>query len=191
MFWTLEGPFSNKSVWLFPEQHIPPALQQQSSLAFLISALLRPGWWWCSVTQSCPTLGDTMDCSTPGFPVLRHLPEFAQTHVHCIGEAIQPSHPLSSPSPPTFNLSQHQDLFQWVSQLHQVAKSTGDSPSASVLPMNIQGWFLLGLTGLISLLSKGLSRVFSSTTVWKHRFFGTQPSLCSNSHIHTWLLEKP
>ena len=64
------------------------------------------------------------------------------------------------------------------------------SASTSVLPVNIQGWFLLGLTGLISLLSKGLSRVFSSTTIWKHRFFDTQPSLWSNSHIHTWLLEK-
>ena len=62
--------------------------------------------------------------------------------------------------------------------------------SASVLPMYIQGWFLLGLTDLISLPSKGLSRVFSSTTVWKHQFFGTQPSLWSNSHIHTWLLER-
>ena len=65
------------------------------------------------------------------------------------------------------------------------------SASASALPMNIQDWFPLGLTGLISLQSKGLSRVFSSTTIWKHQFFGTQPSLCSNSHIHTWLLEKP
>ena len=63
--------------------------------------------------------------------------------------------------------------------------------SASVLPMNIEGWFLLGLTGLISLLSKGLSSIFSSTTVWKHHFFGAQPSLWSNSHICKWLLEKP
>ena len=63
--------------------------------------------------------------------------------------------------------------------------------SASVLPVNIQGWFPLGLTGLISLLSKGLSRVFSNTTVWKHHFFGAQPSLWSNSHICTWLLERP
>ena len=62
------------------------------------------------------------------------------------------------------------------------------SASASIPPMNIQGWFPLGLTGLISLLSKGLSRVFSSTTVWRHQFFDTQPSLWSNSHIHTWLL---
>ena len=70
-------------------------------------------------------------------------------------------------------------------------QSIGVSASASVLPMNIQSWFLLGWTGLISLLSKGLSRVFSSTTVWKHQFFGVQPSLWSKSHIHTWLLEKP
>ena len=70
-------------------------------------------------------------------------------------------------------------------------QSIGASASASVLPMNIQGWFLLGLTGLIYLLSKGLSRIFSSTTVQKHQFFGTQPSLWSNSHIRIWLLEKP
>ena len=69
-------------------------------------------------------------------------------------------------------------------------QSIGASASASVLPMNIQGWFPLGLTGLISLLSKGLSRVFSNTPVWKHWFFSTQPSLWSNYHIHTWLLEK-
>ena len=65
-----------------------------------------------SVTQSCPTLCDPMDCSTPGFPVHHQLPELAQTHVHWVSEAIQPSHPLSSPSPPAFHLSQHQGLFQ-------------------------------------------------------------------------------
>ena len=70
-------------------------------------------------------------------------------------------------------------------------QSVGTSASASVLPMNIQVWFPLGLTGLISLLSKGFSRVFSSTTVWMHQFFGAQPFLLSSSHIHTWLLEKP
>ena len=69
-------------------------------------------------------------------------------------------------------------------------QSDGASPSASVLPMNIQGWFPLGLTCSISLQSKGLSRVFSSTTVWKHQLCGSQPSLWANSHIHTWLLEK-
>ena len=98
--------------------------------------------------------------------------------------------PLSFPSPHTFNLSQHQGLFQWVGSLHQ-AQSIGASASVSVVPMNIQGWFPLRFTGLISLQSKGLSRVFSSTTIWKHQFFGAQSSLQSNSYIHTWLLEKP
>ena len=122
-----------------------------------------------------------MDCSTPGFPVHHQLPQLAQTHVHRVSDNIQPSHPLSSPSPPTFNPSQHQGLLQWV----------GASISVSVLPMNIQDWFPLGLSGLISLQSKGLSRVFSNTTVWKHQFFSAQPSLWSNCHIRTWLLEKP
>ena len=66
---------------------------------------------WCSVTQLCLTLCDPMDCSASGFPVLHHLLELAQTHVHLIGDAIQPSHPLSSPSPPAFNPSQHEGLF--------------------------------------------------------------------------------
>ena len=76
----------------------------------------------CSVTQSCPTLCDHMDCSTPGFPILHSLPEFAQTYVHWVSDAIQPSHPLSPPSPPAFNLSQHQGLFQWAGSWHQQAK---------------------------------------------------------------------
>ena len=75
-----------------------------------------------SVTQSCLTLCDPMNCSTPGLPVQHQLLEFTQTHVHWVGDAIQPSYPLSSPSPPALNLSQHQGLFQWVSSLHQVAK---------------------------------------------------------------------
>ena len=143
-----------------------------------------------SVTQSCLTLCYPTDYSTPGFPVFHQLLEFTQTHVHCIGEAIQPCHPLSSPSPPAFNLSQHQGLFKWISSSHQVAKLLV-SASATVLPVNIQGCFPLGWTGLISLQSKGLSRLFSNTTVQKHQFFSIQLSLQSNSHIHTWLLEKP
>ena len=75
-----------------------------------------------SVTQSCPTLCDPMNRSTPGLPVHHQLPEFSQTHVHWVGEAIQPSHALSSPSPPSLNLSQHQGLFKWVSSSHEVAK---------------------------------------------------------------------
>ena len=101
------------------------------------------------------------------------------------------SHPLSSPSPPSFNLSQHQGLFQWVSYSHQVAKVLGVLASVSVLPVNIQDWSPLERTGWISLQSKGLSRVFSNITVQKQQFFGTQLSLQSNSHIHRWLLEKP
>ena len=128
-----------------------------------------------------------MDCSVPGFPVLHYFREFAQTHVHWVGDAIQPSHPLLSPSPPAVNLSQHQGVLQWVSSSASGGKSIG--VSASVLPMNIQGWFPLGLTGLISLLSQGLSRAFSSTTIQNHQFFSIQPSFWSNSHIHTWLLE--
>ena len=75
-----------------------------------------------SVTQSCPTLGNPMNCSTPGLQVPHQLPEFTQTHVHRVGDATQPSHPLSSPSPPAPNPSQHQSLFQWVNSSHEVAK---------------------------------------------------------------------
>ena len=80
------------------------------------------GSQFSSVTQSCLTLCNPMDCSTPGLPVHHQLPESTQTHVHWVGDAIQPSHPLFSPSPPAFDLSQHQGLFKWVSSLHQVTK---------------------------------------------------------------------
>ena len=130
-----------------------------------------------SVAQSCPTLCDPMNRSTPGLLVHHQLPELTQTHIHQVSDAIQPSHPLSSPSPPAFNLSQHQGLFKWVSSLHQVAKVLGVSASISVLPMNTQDWSPLGWTGWISLQSKGLSRVFSNTTVQKHQFFSAQLSL--------------
>ena len=116
------------------------------------------------VIQLCPTLCDPMDCNMPGFPVLHYLPMFAKTQVHWVSDIIQISHP----SPPALNLSQHQSLFQGVSSLHQVAKELEIQLSAPVLPMNIQGWLSLGLTGLISLLSKGLPRVFSSTTIKRH-----------------------
>ena len=135
----------------------------------------------CSVTQSCPAPCDPMDCSTPGLPVHHQLPELAQTHVHWVGDAIQPSHPLLSPSPPTFSLSQHQGLFQWVDSSHQVAKSMGASASTSVLPMNIQGWFPLGLTGLLSLQSKGLKNLLQhhsskALVLWHSAFFMVQLS---------------
>ena len=132
---------------------------------------------------SCVRLSDSMDCSMPGLPVHHQPLELAQTHVHRVGYAIQPSHPLSSPSPPAFNLSQHQGLFQWVSSSPSGGQSIG--ALASVLPMNIKHWFHLGLIGLISLLSKGLSRVFPNTTVQKHQFFGTQLSYTLGWKIRT------
>ena len=143
-----------------------------------------------SVAQSCPTLCDPMNCSTPGLPVHHQLPEFTQTHVHRVSDAIQPSHPLPSPSPLAPNSSQHQSFP--ISQLFASGgQSTGASALASFLPKKSQGWSPLGWTGWISLQSKGLSRVFSNTTVQKHQFFSTQLSSLSNSHIHTWPLEKP
>ena len=137
----------------------------------------------CLVAQSCPTLCNPMDCSSPGFPVHHQLSELAQTHVHRVGDAVQPTHPLPSPSPPAFNLSQHQDLFQWVSSSHQVAKDWRFNFSIS--PSN-------EYLGLISFKIDWLDlQVFSNTTVQKRQLFGTQLSFWFNSHIHTWLLEKP
>ena len=85
-------------------------------------SLWIPSVQFSSVAQSCPTLCDPMNCSMPGLPVHHQLPEFTQTHVHRVGDAIHPSHPLSSPSPPVPNPSQHQSLFQWVNSSHEVAK---------------------------------------------------------------------
>ena len=159
--------------------------------AFLVQLLKATQWTaqvhFSSVNQSRPTLCNPMDCSTPGLPVHHQLLEFTQTHIHWVGDAISSSVipfsscPQSFPASGSFQMSQ---FFTWGGQSIEV------SASVSVLPVNIQGWFPLGLTGLISLQSKGLSRVFSSTTVWRHQFI-IHPSLWSNSRIHTWLLEKP
>ena len=132
----------------------------------------------------------SMDCSISGFPVLRHLMKHAQTHVHWVSDVIQPSHPLLSPSPPSFNLSQHQGFFQWVHSASGDQSIRDSASAASIVPVNIQDWFPLGLTGLISLQSKRLSSVFSNTTVQKHSFFTTQLSLQFDSHRCTWLLER-
>ena len=161
----------------------------------------RRGWKECktlnkllssvqSVAQSCPTLCDSMNCSTPGLPVHHQPPGFTQTHIHWVSDAIQPSHPLLSPSPPAPNPSQQESfpmsqLFTWGGQ------RTGVSASASFPPKKSQGWSPSEWTGWISLQTKGLSRVFSNTRVQKHQFFGAQLSSQSNSHIHTWPLEKP
>ena len=143
-----------------------------------------------SVAQSYPTLRNPMNHSTLGLPVHHQNSEFTQTHAHRIGDAIQPSHHLSSPSPllpipPSIRSFPMSQLFAWGGQ------GIGVSASTSVLPMNTQDWSPSGWTGWISMQPKGLSRVFSNTTVQKHQFFGTQLSSQSSFHIHTWPLEKP
>ena len=139
---------------------------------------------------SCVWLFETHGLQHTRLPCLHCLPELAQTHVHWVRDAIQPSHPLPSLSPPTFDLSLNHGFFlmRWLFALG--GQSIGVSASASVFPMNIQGWFPSRLTHLISLQSMGLSRVFSNTTIHR-QFFGTQLSLWSNSYTHTRLLEKP
>ena len=145
----------------------------------------------------------SMDCSTPGLLIPHCLSEFAQTHVHQASDAIQSAYSLSPSSSFAFNLSQHQVFpMNWL--FTSGGQSIGALASTSVLPRNIQNRLHLGWTGWISLPSKGLSwvswrlqdswrllRVFSNATVQKHQFFGIQPSLWSNSHIHAWLMEKP
>ena len=112
----------------------------------------------CSVTKLCLNLCEPVDSGTLAFSViLHHFPGFAQIHICWISNAIQPSHPLSSPSP-AFNLSQHHDLFQWDSSLNQVPKVLELKHQS--FQWIIQGWFPLGLTGFISLLSRWLSKVF-------------------------------
>ena len=116
------------------------------------------------------------------------LPEFTQTHVHWVSDAIQPSHPLSSPSPPAPSPFQHQSLSSESTLCMRWPKYW--SFSFSIIPSKeIPGLISSEWTGWISLQSKGLSRVFSNTTVQKHQFFGAQLSSESNSHVHTWLLE--
>ena len=163
---------------------------QTATVPSKFRAIFRGYSCCCSVAQSCPTLCHPMNCSTPGLPVHHQLPELTQTHVHWVGNAIQPSHPLSSPSLPAFNLSQHQGLpMSWL--FSSGGQSIGVSALASVLPMNSQDWFSLGWTGWMSLQSSGLSRVFSNTTVQKHQSFGAQLSLWSNSNICPLLKQKP
>ena len=158
----------------------------------LVFLLMASNHQFSSVTQSCLTLCDPVDCSTPGFPVYHQLPELAKTHVHSISDAIQPSHPLSSPSP-TFNLSQHQGLFQWVSSSHQVAKvlefSFSISPSneySRLISFRVDWFDLLAGQGTIKSLlhsskfhsanSSALSFLYSPTLTsthdsWKNHSF--------------------
>jgi len=143
-----------------------------------------------SVAQSCLTLCDPMNCSTPGLPGNHQLLEFTQTHPSsqwchpAISSSVVPfsSSPQSLPASESFPMSQ---IFAWGGQ------SIGVSALASFLPKYTHGWSPSEWTGWISLQSKGLSRLFSNTTVQKRQFFGAQPSSQSNSHIHTWPQEKP
>ena len=120
--------------------------------------------------QFCLILCEPMDYSTPAPPSLT-ISQFAQIHVHCIGDAIQPSHPLMPSSPSALNLSQHWWLFQWVGCSHQMTKILELQLQHQSFQWVFKYWFPLRLTGLISLLSKGLSGIFSSSTVRRHQFF--------------------
>ena len=136
-----------------------------------------------SVVPSCLTLCHTTNRSTPGLPVHHQLPEFTQTHVHRVSDAIQSSHPLSSPSPPAPNPSQHQSLFQ--STVHMRWPKYW-SFSFSIIPSKEHpGLISFKMDWLDLLAVQGLSRVFSNTTVQKHEFFSAQLSSQSNPHIHT------
>ena len=139
------------------------------------------------VTQLCPTLCDPMDCSTPCFPVYQQLPEFTQTRVHWVSKITQPPHPLLSPSPPAFNLSQHQGLFKWFCSLNQVAKvwsfSFNVSPSneySGLISFRMEWLDLLAVQGTLkSLLQHHSSKAsILPWSAWLH----------SKSHIHTcWI----
>ena len=133
----------------------------------------------CLVAKSCPTLCNPIGCNTPGLPVLHCILEFDWTHVLWVSDAIQPSLLLLSLSPPTFNLSQHQDLFQWFGSLHQVAQ---------VLELQRQSFS--EYSGLISFLSKGLLRAFSSTTIQRHQFFGTPAFFMVQLSQPYWWIER-
>ena len=136
------------------------------------------------VAKSHPTLCNFINCSTPGFSVLRYFLEFAQTHIHWFSNTIQSTHSVASfcSCPQSFPASGSFPM-NWL--FLSGGQSFGALVSASVLPMSIQGWFPLGWTGWISLLSKGLSRIFSKTTAPNHQFFSAQPSLEKATATHS------
>ena len=156
------------------------------------ASLDKSGVWvrvqFSSVIQLCLTLCDPMVCSTPGFPVHHQLPEPTQTHVQWCYPTISSSVVPFSSCLQSFPASRSFPVSWFFTSGGQ---SIGVSSSTSVFPVNTQDWSPLGWTGWISLQSKGLSRVFSNTTVHKHQLFCAQLSLYSNSHIHSWQLENP
>ena len=185
LFWIfLSLPSAENSVFIYARKHKylqVDFFKKKSkclgkySLYSLLWHLKAGSVQFSSVTQSCLTLCDPMDHSTPGLPVHHQLLEFTQTHVHWVGDAIQPSHPLSYPSPPAFDLSQHQHLFQWVNSSHQVAK---------VLEFQLQHQSFHEHPGLISfrmdwldlLAVQGTLKSLLPHTVQKHQFFRAQLS---------------
>ena len=142
------------------------------------------GYCCCPIAKSCPTICDPMNslpCPSLSLGVCSDSCPLNQWYYVAIS---------SSATPFSFCLQSFSGSGSFPTRWHFASGGQSIRTSAPALLRNIQGWFYLGLTGLIPLQSKGLSRVFSSTTVQRHQFFGTQPSLRSNSHIHTWLLEK-
>ena len=185
-------------IWVHIRAHHLLTTIDVSHLCFVLFFILLKYSWFCwgSVTQSGRILCDPMDYNMPaGFPILHCLPEFAQADVHWIGDAIQPSHSLSpllllpSVFPSISVFSNESSLHIWWPKCWCFSSSISPSSGICILQWSMQDWFHLRLTGCISLLSKGLSRVFSNPTVQKHSFLSTQP-LWANSHVCTWLLEK-
>ena len=174
---------SNQFLWLI-------WLYKYNSPLYIILLIKQISCCCCLVTKLCLTLWDPMDCSMPGSSVLHYLLEFAQIYVHWV---VMLSNPLILWCPLLLLPSIFPSIRVFSNELALCIRcpSIAASASTSILPMNIQGWSPLGMTGLISLQSKKLSRVFSSTTIQKHQFFIAQPSLWSSSHIYTWLPEKP
>ena len=153
-WWLLSHQVVSDSLWphgLQPTRLLGPWEFPGKSTGVGSHCLLR------SVTQSCPTLCDPIDCSMPGFPVHHHLSEFAQIHIHWVSDGIQPSHPQSPPPPPALNLSQHQGLFQWVGSLHKVAK---------VLEVQLQYQSLFDIFYFFVFLGYILYNFFKSSVSW-------------------------
>ena len=157
----------------------------------------------CSIAKSCPILCDPMDCSMSGFPVLYYLPEFAQIHVHWVGDAIHPSHPLLSPSPPAFSLFQHHGLFQWVSFSHQAPEYwsisfsiTSSNEYLGLISFRIDWFDLLAVQGTVTSLFQHYNS--GASVLWCSACFMVQLSypytttgktmsdyidLCQQSHV--------
>ena len=143
---------------IFPTQSFNPGFPLMAENILLLFSDF--GQYWtsflcicCSVAKLCLTLCESVDCSTPVFPVLYYLPEFIQTHTIRVGDAIQSSHPLSLPSPPALNLSQHQDLFQWINSLYQVAKALEFCRFSYLLLGKLLIYIICPLKNLIDLFS--------------------------------------